>query len=43
MGRERKRRGRWETYNAEYNADESFSSNSVIKEGSKDNDAPGFL
>ncbi|XGW17748.1 hypothetical protein V3C99_002385 [Haemonchus contortus] len=38
--RERKRRGRWETYNSEFNSEEGFSNNSVDKQAEKEVSAP---
>ncbi|EYC36915.1 hypothetical protein Y032_0843g2641 [Ancylostoma ceylanicum] len=41
--RERKRRGRWETYNSEFNSEEGFSNSSVDKQVEKEAAAPGWL
>ncbi|VDN26028.1 unnamed protein product, partial [Cylicostephanus goldi] len=38
--RERKRRGRWETYNSEFNSEEGFSNSSVDKQVEKEAAAP---
>uniref|UniRef100_A0A1I7XT21 Uncharacterized protein n=1 Tax=Heterorhabditis bacteriophora TaxID=37862 RepID=A0A1I7XT21_HETBA len=39
--RDRKRRGRWETYNSEFNSEEGFSNSSVDKQVEKEASAPG--